>query len=158
MIRVYFSAFSSFYFILFLLKKFLYKPVLKLLKDRKDSITEGIQKAEEARLLLEKAQKEEKEILQRAHAQSEKIQEQAKIAVSELLKEAREKAKENTEQMILQAKESIAKEKEKVENELITKVSELSVTFLKKALSQTLNPKTQKEIMTQTLTKLKKAD
>ncbi len=53
----------NFVIIYLLLKKFLYKPVLKLLKERRDIITKGLKQAEEsARLLEETVQKEEKDI------------------------------------------------------------------------------------------------
>src|ERR1035437_2709692 len=63
----------NFLIILFLLKKFLYKPVLDMLKKRKDDIEKGVKDAEEGRLTLEKALEEEKKILRIAQEQSKKI-------------------------------------------------------------------------------------
>lgn len=146
----------NFLIILFLLKKLLYKPVLNMLSERKRTIKEGLDKAEEARLLLEKAEKAEKEILQKAQSKSEKILESAKTQAAELLKQAREQAKEDSEQTIMQAKEAIEKEAEKVKGQLVTHVSELSLKLLKKALSENVSPKVQKEFLNQAAKTLKK--
>lgn len=146
----------NFLIILFLLKKLLYKPVLSMLAQRKRTIKEGLDTAEEARLLFEKAQKEEKEILQKAQSKSEKILESAKAQANELLNQAREQAKEDTEQTINQAKETIEKEAEKVKGQLMAHVSELSLKLLKKALSENVNPKVQKEFLNQAAKALKK--
>lgn len=146
----------NFLIVLFLLKKLLYKPVLNMLKERKDSIKEGLDKAEEARLLLEKAKKEESEILQKAQAKSEKILESSKNQADEILRQSREQAKEEAELMITQAKESIEKETEKVKKEIVAHVGEISLALLKKALSESVNPKIQKEFLSQAAKNIKK--
>lgn len=148
----------NFLIIFYFLKRFLFKPIQQMLKDRKNTIREGLEKAEEGRILLEKAKKEEEEILQKAHARAQKMQDQAKTQASEILKDAREQAKQDTEKMIEDAKDSIAKEATRVSDQLIGNISELSVGMLKKALQQTVSPKTQKEILTQTVKQIKKAD
>ena len=56
----------NFLIILYLLKRFLYKPILEMLKKREDSIKEGLKQAEEARITLEKTLQEEKKILSKA--------------------------------------------------------------------------------------------
>ncbi len=53
----------NFLIIFFILKKFLYKPVLNVLNKRQVTIKEGLKQAEEARVKLEKVVIEEKDIL-----------------------------------------------------------------------------------------------
>ena len=53
----------NFLIIFYLLKRFLYKPVLEILRKREREIAEGLKQAEEGKILLEKAQEKEKEIL-----------------------------------------------------------------------------------------------
>ncbi len=148
----------NFLIILFLLKKFLYKPVQNLLSERKKTIKEGLEKAEEGRLLLEKARLEEKEILKKAQEKSEKIIENAKNQALELVNAAKEEVKIETQRMIGEAKDQIQKEADKIQDSLISHVSALSVDFLKKALSQTLDKESQKEILNKTIHTLKKSN
>ena len=56
----------NFLIIFFLLKRFLYKPVLDMIKKREDVIKEGLKQSEEAKLNLEKTLLEEKRILTKA--------------------------------------------------------------------------------------------
>ena len=56
----------NFLIVLFILRKFLYKPILDALKKRKDKISDGIRESEEARIRLEKITKDEKMILRNA--------------------------------------------------------------------------------------------
>lgn len=146
----------NFLIILFLLKKLLYKPVLDLLKNRKKTISEGLQKAEEGRLLLEKARKEEMEILQKAQEKASKIVDQAKTQAKEMVESAREEAKTETDRIMQEAKESIEKEAEKAENKIMSHVAQISAEMLKKVLSRNVNQKVQKEYTEIALKQLKK--
>src|SRR3989344_8342526 len=68
----------NFLVILFILKKYLYKPILDILNKRQNAVEEGIRNAEDARIKLEKAVIEEKNILKEAQAAAKKIIEDAR--------------------------------------------------------------------------------
>ncbi|MEK7092668.1 MAG: ATP synthase F0 subunit B, partial [Patescibacteria group bacterium] len=68
----------NFLIILYVLKRFLYKPMLSVLKKRKDEIALGLRNAEEARILLEKTAEAEKNVLKLAQAQAKKMIDEAK--------------------------------------------------------------------------------
>ena len=74
----------NFLIIFFVLKKFLYKPILELLKKRQIMIKEGISQAEESRIKLEKVIIEEKNILRQAQLAAKKVIEDAKQESIEL--------------------------------------------------------------------------
>lgn len=145
----------NFLIILYLLKRFLYKPVLEMLKQREKTIREGLEKAEQARLLLERTQDEEKTILQKAQQQATRLVEEAKDHAVELMKQSEERSKQHTEKMITEAKDQIMKETRDAEKRLARNVSELAVAFLRKSLSDILSEREQKEIMTRAIQKLK---
>jgi len=73
----------NFLIILFILKKFLYKPILTTLEKRKATIKEGLDKTEEVRIRLEETIEKEKRILRTAQEQARKILDEARIQVSE---------------------------------------------------------------------------
>jgi F-type H+-transporting ATPase subunit b len=60
----------NFAIVFWVLKKFLYKPILTMLKERQKEIKKGITDAEDARVLLEKTTQKEKEVLKKAQAES----------------------------------------------------------------------------------------
>jgi F-type H+-transporting ATPase subunit b len=145
----------NFLIIAWVLKRFAYKPILKLLQERKVTIEQGLKNAEDARKLLEQANEKETAILKSAQAQAKKLQDEAKKQSDQVLKTAEENAKKRTEQLLKQASEQISKETKEAEKRLETHVSELAVAFLQKAVSGLFSEKEQKEVMQKAMKSLK---
>jgi len=141
----------NFLIVFFILKKFLYKPVLDLLRKRQVTIKEGIKQAEEARIKLEKVVIEEKNILRNAQLQAKKIIEESRMESIELTKKMNESAKKQTEKMINNAREQIARESIETEKKLAVSTSKLAVSFLKKALSEFFSARQQEEVLSNAL-------
>ena len=94
--------------ILFLIvKKFLYKPVQKVLKQRKDSVDAVYAEAENARAAAE----EDRQVYE---AKRKNAEEEAE----EILKKAGETAKKNGESIVKEAKDEAAAIKEKAERDI----------------------------------------
>lgn len=146
----------NFVIVLFLLRRFLYKPVLNMLNQRKNMIEEGLQKAKEAEVLFEKARNEEKETLKNAQIQARQIITDAKNEGMAISKKAQENAKERTEAMISEAKEQIHKETKEVQSRITRNVSILAVDFLHKALSELISEKGQAELMEKAIRQIQK--
>lgn len=145
----------NFLVVLFILKKFLYKPVLDLLKKRRITIQEGIHQAEQARIKLEKVVIEEKNILRQASLKAKEIIEEAREESTELTKQLNDSAKKQTEKMLSDAKNQIARESVEVEKRLAVSTSKLAVSILEKALGEFFSGKEQKEIIQNALKKIK---
>lgn len=146
----------NFLIIFFVLKKFLYKPVLELLKKRQTMIKEGIAQAEESRIKLEKVVIEEKNILRNAQLQAKKLIEDARQESVELTLRMNDNAKKQTEKILNDAKDQIAREVLETEKRLAVNTSKLAVSFLQKALSEFFSTKDQKEVLSNALNKIKK--
>ena len=144
----------NFLIVFFILKKFLYKPILDLLKKRRITIQEGIQQAEKAREKLEKVIIEEKNILQSAQMTAKKIIEDAKQESLVITKQMNDNAKKQTERILNLAKDQIARESLQTEKRLAVNTSRLAVTFLKKALEEFFSQKEQKEVISNALKKI----
>lgn len=145
----------NFLIIFYLLKRLLYKPVLSMLKNREETIKEGLQKAEEARKLLEKTIEEEKVILKKAQAQANKIIEGAKIQAIELSKQSEEYTKTQAEKILKEARSQIIQETRETEEKLTVHISNLAIEFLQKSMKDFFSEKEQEEILTKTIKKLK---
>jgi F-type H+-transporting ATPase subunit b len=148
----------NFLIIIYLLKRFLYKPILDILKKRQTTIKEGLKQAEEARIKLEKVVIEEKSILRQAQLQSKKILEDAKKESLEISKQMAIDAKKQTEKLLSDTRDQIARESIETEKRLAVNTSKLAVTFLKKALTEFFTSKEQDEVVAQALKKIKKID
>ena len=131
----------NFFVLLFLLKKFLYKPVCNMLDARSNEVANNLTQAEEAKVEAQKlkddyaaqiknAKNEAQDIINRAA----QIGEQTK---TEIVTEAREEAQKLTEK----AQEEINREKSEALNELRTVVANLAVLAAEKIVGKSIEVK-----------------
>lgn len=144
----------NFLIILFLLKRFLYKPLLSLLNERKTMIQQTIKNAEEAEARLAKVIEEEKAILRNAQAEAAKILEDARDGAEIMQQEAKERAKLEAIKMLTQAKVHIHQQTQEAEKQLAQYVSRLAVDFLRSALTPLVGQKDQEEVLIRAIKKL----
>lgn len=137
----------NFLIIFYLLKRFLYKPVLEILRKREKEIAEGLKQAEEGKILLEKAQEKEKEILVKARGEAKEIIEEAKNQGLTLGKQIEDNAKIEAQRIILEAQSQIEENRKETEKKLVSQVSSISIEYLKRALSNIFSESEQKEIL-----------
>ena len=148
----------NFLIIFYLLKRFMYKPVLDMLKKREDAIKEGVKQAEDSKIALENALLEEKKILVKAQEEAKNIIEEAKAAALETSKEIEDNTKKETEKMLIEAKAQIEQESKNVEAKLSEKISILAADMLTKSLSGMFGEKEQKQIVNKALKEIKKVN
>ena len=146
----------NFLIIFYLLKRFLYKPVLGMLKKREDKIKEGIKQAEEAQATLEKTLDQEKKILTKAQEEAKKLIESARLQAGDVSREIEENTKRQAEKILLDARAQIEQDGQKMEKELSEKVSLLAEGLLEKALQGVFGEKEQKQILNKALKNIKK--
>lgn len=108
--RLLLSQAANFLILLVVLRLFAYKPLLKLLKDRRTKIEEGVRKSEEADLRLAEANQMVKDRIKKAEEEAlgllRQTEAQAKQLEAELLEKAKEKeaAEIKSAELVIQAK------------------------------------------------------
>lgn len=148
----------NFLILLALLGKFAYRPILKLLEDRRKRIEKGLELArtmeeEKAKLdertqeVLDKAEAKVEQILTRARETGEKEREK-------ILEQARHEGQEAIKDglKILQARQEEAQEKMRRE------VAEMVVSLSEKLLAQTIDKKKHKIIIESQIEELSRKD
>lgn len=148
----------NFLIILYLLKRFMYKPVLDMLKKRQDSISEGLKQADQARVALENAIAQEKKILEKAKLEALDIVNDAKIRSIEIAAKMQEDAKIQTENIIIQTKNQLEQEGKELEKRLVEKVGILAEDMVKKSLEGIFTEREQKQITQKAIKQIKKAN
>ena len=145
--------------ILFLLvKRFLFKPVLKVLKERKDSVDAVYAKAEEARAAAEADRQLYAEKRENAEQEAE-----------EILRKAGETAKKNGESIVKDAQEEAAAIKEKAErdiaqekvkaiNEAKDEIAGISLGIAEKIVGRELKDEDQKAYVDRLVSDLEKGE
>lgn len=151
-----FAQIINFAIVLYVLQRFMYKPIMEVIKKRKQSIEEGLKQAEESRILLEKTAEKEKEVLRKAQAESKKILEETKKQSGEIFKTTEESAKSQAKQILEEAKKQIYFETLKAQKELSMKISSLAVELLQKSVTELFSKEDQEKIIKNAITKIKK--
>ena len=129
----------SFLVLLFLLKKFAWPVLLKMIRDRENEISSALNSAETAKAEMAKLTAQNEQILKEARLQRDEIIRQAKDAHDKIMAEAQTEAKAQADKIIQTAKAEIAAEKENAMAELSAKVGELSVEIAEKILRRELS-------------------
>ncbi|MCL4418553.1 F0F1 ATP synthase subunit B [Patescibacteria group bacterium] len=146
----------NFLIIFYVLKRFLYKPVLSVLRKREQEIKDGLKQAEEGKKALENALQTEKEILKKAQNQAQKILEDAKLQALETSRQTQENARKRAEEMLSNAKDKIDQDIRDAEKRLTVYVSELAINLLEKSTKVLFSGKEQGEIIKTALKNFRK--
>lgn len=146
----------NFLVIFYLLKRFLYKPIFGVLKKRKETIKEGLEKAEDGKKALDEALVKEKKIIKDAQETAKKIISDAREQGTLVAKEIEERAKRQTDRMLEEARVQIDLEVKAAEGQLNKHIAEISISMLKKSLTNVFGEKEQSEIITKAVKSLEK--
>lgn len=120
------------------LKKFAFKPILKVLKDRQDTIDKGVKLGEQ--MQKEKAEMDEKvaDALHKARQEADKIISEAQTTGRQSIQEAEDAARTKAEDMVKQASEKIKQDtqvaRRRLEKDLAGLVSEATETILREKI------------------------
>ena len=138
----------SFSLVLFLLKKFAWKPILNSLKERENSITEALNSAKRAKEEMASLKSENEKLLAQARAERDVILKEARDAKDSIIIEARSKATTEADRLLQIAREAIQNEKMAAITELKNQVATLSIDIAEKILKEELsNPEKQKQLV-----------
>ena len=144
--------------LLFMLRKFAWKPILDAVNDRETSIKDALASAEAARDEMKNLQSDNQRILKEARAEKESLLKEARATRSELINNAKEEAQEEAQKILSQAQVAIQSEKRAAVKELKEQVGSIAMEIAEKVLQKELeNKDRQLELVDQLLqdTKLK---
>ena len=144
--------------LLFMLRKFAWKPILDAVNDRETSIKDALASAEAARDEMKNLQSDNQRILKEARAEKKSLLKEARATRSELINNAKEEAQEEAQKILSQAQDAIQSEKRAAVKELKEQVGSIAMEIAEKVLQKELeNKDRQLELVDQLLqdTKLK---
>lgn len=131
----------SFAILLWLLSKFAWKPIMKGLKEREDSIDEALNAANKAKEEMKELQFSNEQLLKEAKEERDNILRDARKVKESIIEEAREKANEEANRIVENAKESIQFEKMAAITEMKNELATLSIEIAEKILKEELSTK-----------------
>jgi F-type H+-transporting ATPase subunit b len=127
--------------LIFLLKKFAWKPILDAVNDREEGIKNALLSAENAKKEMQDLQANNERILQEARLERDTLLKEAREIKEKMIADAKEEATTQGARMIEQAKTAIESEKNAAMAELKSQVSSLSLEIAEKLLKDELSNK-----------------
>ena len=135
--KLFLSQLVNFFLILIILRVFVYKPVLKIIKDRNKKIKEGLDKAEEANVRLKEIDNIGKEKIKEAETTSIGIIKDTENRAKILEQKLQKKSEENQIQMQKDLEVSYKKQQEQAKDLVFKNAIEL----VKKTIIKTVELK-----------------
>jgi len=127
--------------LIFLLKKFAWKPILDAVNEREEGIKNALLSAENAKKEMQNLKSDNEKLLADARAQRDVMMKEAREIKDKMINDAKSEAQAAGEKMIAQAKTAIESEKNAAMAELKNQVSSLSLEIAEKVLREELSNK-----------------
>ena len=137
----------NFLVLLWLLKKYLYKPMTDMLDKRKNRIESDLEEAKQKKKEAEELKEKYENELKNAREKAQEIVEEAENRGKEKAEEIVEKAREDAERVKERNMEEIAQAKEEALDELRNEVASISLMTASKFLKEKLDEEKHKELV-----------
>jgi F-type H+-transporting ATPase subunit b len=124
--------------LIFLLKKFAWKPILDAVNEREEGIKNALESAENAKKEMQNLQADNQRILQEARMERDAMLKEAREMKEKMIADSKTEAQAQGLKMIEQAKAAIETEKNAAMAELKLQVSTLSLAIAEKLLQDEL--------------------
>ncbi|MCD6149493.1 F0F1 ATP synthase subunit B [bacterium] len=141
----------NFFILLYILKRFAYKPILKVLDDRKEKIEKGLQDAEKAKNKLGEMEEKEKKILLTARKEAQKIVDSAEEIAKKNKEEIIIESKSQAEKILSDTEKKIEEEKNKMLGEVKSEMAELVSLATEKVIGEKMDEEKDREIIEQAI-------
>ncbi len=130
---------ANFFVLLLILRFTLYKPVLRLLDERRQRIAEGLNAAEAARAEAAQAQASIQEQLEAARREGQRLVAEAQEIANRIQAEAREAAARDREAALARARAEIELERDRAIAELRAAFADLTIAAAERVIGQALD-------------------
>ena len=137
----------NFSIVLFVLYKFAYGPLVKVMNDRTEKIEKGLKDAEEANRKLTQTEEREKEVLGKARKEAQVIIELAEKTSLKNKEELLAEAKKKSDEIVENTQKQLEEEKKKMMSEIKSEIADLVVAATGKVIDEKMDGKKDKEII-----------
>src|SRR5256886_12722917 len=128
----------AFFLLLFLIARYLYRPIMQVLGARSKRMQDGLRAAEEARKDREAAQQEYQLRMEAARREGQALLDRIANQGEDLRKELEAKAREQAQGLIAKARAEIQQEREKAVQDLREQVADLAVLAASRIIGEDL--------------------
>jgi F-type H+-transporting ATPase subunit b len=144
----------TFLLLVFILAKFAWKPLLKMLQDREDMVRSSLEDAEKAKSELERLNEESEAIMAKARSEAQSILADGKAAAEKVKDDIIAKSKEQANKIREDAGNQIQVEKDKAISEIKKEVVNLTLSVAEKLIRKNLSDADNKSLIEESLKKV----
>jgi F-type H+-transporting ATPase subunit b len=137
----------NFLILLFILQRFLFKPVLTMLDQRAATIRDSVEAADRMRQEAARADQERNEALREARRQAEEIVARASQEAERIRAEARTNAQEEAQRIITRAEQEANAERQTAMQELRGQVADLAISAAERVIHRNLDHQAQRVLV-----------
>ncbi len=141
----------NFGLLLLLFSVLLYKPLLKVLDERKKRIQEGLEASEEAKRRLAETEQEVARELERARQEGQALIAQAQQISARIQEEARQSARAEAEQLLERARAEIQLERDGAIAQLRREFADLTITAAERVIRRSLDREAHRQLIQEVL-------
>jgi len=141
----------NFTILLVVLRLFLWKPILKVLDERKRRIEEGLQRSEQAATQAAASEEEAKRVIDEARAEAREATARAQETAARLRTELEDAARREADQIVTRAREEIALEREQAVQQLRSEFADLTIRAAERVVGQSLDRESHQRLIDETL-------
>jgi F-type H+-transporting ATPase subunit b len=144
----------TFLLLVFVLAKFAWKPLLKMLQDREDMVRSSLEDAEKAKSELERLNEESEAIMAKARSEAQSILADGKAAAEKVKDDIIAKSKEQANKIREDAGNQFQVEKDKAISEIKKEVVNLTLSVAEKLIQKNLSDADNKSLIEESLKKV----
>ncbi len=157
-IGVIFWTVVTFLVVLFILGKFVWKPIIKAIDEREKSIKEDIEKAQKSREEAEELIAKQKELLEEARKESSMMFEEGKRAAEKVRVDMLEQAKRAEREIVEQGRKKVEQEARIAIQGIKEQTADLAIAAAKKLIVSSMGEKEQKKLVEDYIKELSKKE
>lgn len=136
---------------IYLLWRFAVGPIVRVLDQRQDRISESLRAAERMQVELRATQARNEEVMAQARREAQEMLVTARQNAEQIEARAREKAEASADEFLNRAQETLRQETAQARQSLRQEVADLAVMAAGRIIRKEINPQDQRELIESTL-------
>ena len=145
----------NFIILLYILKRFLYKPILKVLEERKKRIETSMRQADDMQNRFDESAKKQEEFLNKGREEATRIVEEAKQEARALSTLIQAETKQNIQDSLKKNQESLELEQQKMVAEARGQIVDMIASATEKVVTKSLKESDKERLIQQSIKDIK---
>ena len=129
----------NFLILLIVLRLFLYRPLLRILDQRRERIQEGLSRAKQAAEQASASEDEARRVMEKARAEGREAVQASQEAAARLRQELEDRARQDAEQIVVRARQEVQAERDRAIQQLHQEFADLTIIAAERVIGQSLD-------------------